>query len=59
VEQLGRPENLFEVKDNLAKARVVLNDISEMLKETKSLEEKLVELTKAEKRLLNKEKETA
>jgi hypothetical protein len=59
VEHLGRPENLFEVKDNLAKARVTLKDISEMLKETKNLEEKLVELTKTEKRLLEKEKETA
>jgi hypothetical protein len=30
-----------------------------MLKETKSLEEKLIKLTKAEKVLLKKEKETA
>jgi hypothetical protein len=59
VEHLGRPENLFEVKDNLAKARVVLKDISEMLKETKNLEEKIVNLSKAEKVLLKKEKETA
>jgi hypothetical protein len=58
MEHLGRPENLFEVKDNLAKARVLLKDISEMLKETKRLEEKLVMLTKAEKGLLKKEKET-
>ena len=58
VEHLGRPENLFEVKDNLAKARLLLKDISEMLKETKSLEEKLVNLTKAEKILLKKEKKT-
>jgi hypothetical protein len=33
--------------------------MSEMLKETKILEEKLVRLTKAEKRLLKKEKEMA
>jgi hypothetical protein len=59
VEHLGRPENLFEAKDNLAKARVVLKDISEMLKETKRLEEKIVNLSKAEKVLLKKEKETA
>ena len=57
LEQLGRPENLFEIKDNLAKARLLLKDISEMLKETKSLEEKLVKLTKAEKVLLKKETE--
>jgi hypothetical protein len=55
VGHLGRPENLFEVKDNLAKARLLLNDISEILKETKSLEEKLVNLTKAERNLLKKE----
>ena len=54
---LGQPEQLFEVKDNLAKARVVLKDISEMLKETKTLEEKIVKLTKAEKVLLKKETE--
>ena len=42
----------------LAKARVVLKEIPEMLKETKSLEEKLVKLTKTEKVLLTKEKET-
>jgi hypothetical protein len=57
LEHLGRPENLFEIKDNLAKARLLLKDISEMLKETKSLEEKLVKLTKAEKVLLKKETE--
>jgi hypothetical protein len=58
MEHLGRPENLFEVKDNLAKARLILKDLSEMLKETKSLEEKLVKLTKAETGLLKKETET-
>ena len=43
----------------LAKARVVLKEIPEMLKETKSLEEKLIKLTKMKKKLLKKEKETA
>ena len=58
VVHLGRPQNLFEVKDNLAKARLLLRDISEMLKENKRLEEKLVRLTKAEKILLKKEEKT-
>jgi hypothetical protein len=58
VEQLGQPEKLFEVKDNLYKARILLNDISEMLKETIRLEEKLVNLTQVEKTLLKKEKKT-
>jgi hypothetical protein len=59
VEVLGKPEYLFEVKDNFAKTRVILNDITEMLKITKSLEKKLVNLTKAEQKLLKKEKESA
>jgi hypothetical protein len=59
VEVLGKPEYLFEVKDNFAKARVILRDITEMLKITKSLEKKLVNLTKAEQKLLKKEKESA
>jgi hypothetical protein len=59
AEHIGRQEYLFEVKDNFAKARVVLRDISEMLQITKTLEKKLVSLTKAEQNLLKKEKETA
>jgi len=59
IEYLGGPEKLYEVKNYFARARLLLNDISEMLKETKSLEEKLINLTKAEKTLLKKEKETS
>jgi hypothetical protein len=59
VEYLGRPEYLFEVKDNLAKARVILNDITEMLQIAKTLEKKIVSLTKTEQKLLKKEKESA
>ena len=59
VERLGRQEYLFEVKDNLSKARVVLGEITEMLQITKTLEKKLVDLTKTEQKLLKKEKETA
>ena len=59
VERVGKPEYLFEVKDNLARARVVLRDITEMLQIAKSLEKKLVGLTKTEQKLLKKEKESA
>ena len=59
MERVGKPEYLFEVKDSLARARVVLRDITEMLKITKTLEKKLVDLTKTEQKLLKKEKESA
>ena len=59
MDRVGKPEYLFEAKDNLARARVVLKDITEMLQITKTLEKKLVDLTKAEHKLLKKEKETA
>ena len=59
MEVLGKPEHLSEVKDNLAKTRVILNDITEMLKITTTLEKKIVSLTKTEQKLLKKEKESA
>jgi hypothetical protein len=59
VDRVGKPEYLFEVKDNLAKARVVLKDITEILQIAKTLEKKLVSLTKTEQKLLKKEKESA
>jgi hypothetical protein len=59
VDRVGKPEYLFEVKDDLARARVVLRDITDMLKITKTLEKKLVDLTKTEQKLLKKEKESA
>ena len=49
----------FDNNSNLARARVVLRDITEMLKITKTLEKKIVSLTKTEQKLLKKEKETA
>jgi len=49
----------YDAKGHLANARVVLKDILEMLKETKALEEKIIDLTKTERRLLNKEREAA
>jgi hypothetical protein len=59
VDRVGKPEYLFEVKDNLAKARVVLKDITEILQIAKTLEKKIVSLTKREQKLLKKEKESA
>ena len=59
VEHLRASPYPFDAEPHLGKARVILKDISEMLKETKSLEEKLVKLTKVEKVLLKKEKKTA
>ena len=49
----------YDANAPLAKARVVLKDILEMTKETKSLEDKLIKLTKSEKKLLKKERKTA
>ena len=49
----------YDAKPYLEKARVALKDIMEMLKETKSLEEKLIRLTTVEKKFLKKERETA
>jgi hypothetical protein len=49
----------YDVKPYLSKARLVLKEISEMLKEIKTLEEKLVSLSVAEEKLLKKEKQTA
>jgi len=40
----------------LKQAGTILNGILEMIKETKALEEKLIEMTKVEKKLLKKEK---
>jgi len=58
VEHIRASPYPLDAEPHLAKARVILKDISEMLRETKSLEEKLVKLTKAEKMLLKKEKKT-
>ena len=49
----------YDANTPLSKARVVLKDILEMAKETKVLEEKLIRLTKSEKKLLKKERKTA
>jgi len=49
----------YDANTPLSKARVVLKDILEMAKETKALEDKLIRLTKSEKKLLKKEQKTA
>jgi hypothetical protein len=49
----------YDAKLYLEKARGVVKHIMELLKETKSLEERLVGLTKLEKRTLKKERKTA
>jgi hypothetical protein len=49
----------YDAKPHLAKARVILKDITNLLKEMKVLEKRLISLTKAEKRLLKKEREIA
>jgi len=48
----------YDAKPYLAKARVILKDISEILKEIKVLEGEIIKLTKLEKRLLRKEGES-
>jgi hypothetical protein len=49
----------YDANAPLSRARIVLKDILEMAKETKALEDKLIRLTKAEKKLLKKEQKTA
>ena len=58
VDQIRGSLYPYDAKAHLAKARVVLKDIMEMLKETKALEEKLIKLTKVERKFLKKERET-
>jgi len=59
VDHLRSSPYPYDAKPYLERARVTLKDIMEMLKETKSLEEKLIRLTKVEKKFLKKERETA
>ena len=49
----------YDAKPPLTKARMILKDIFEILEKTKTLEEKVIKLTKMEKKLLKKEKEDA
>jgi len=49
----------YDAKPQLAKARMILKDIFEILEETKALEKRVIKLTKAEKKLLKKERKDA
>ncbi len=59
VEHIRGSPYPYDAKPYLEKARAIIKDISEMLKDIKVLEEKLIKLIKAEKGLLKKEKEVA
>jgi hypothetical protein len=48
-----------KVKDYLAESRLILVNISDLIKKIKILEEKLINITEEEKKLMNKEKEIA
>ena len=49
----------YDAMPHLAKARVILKDISELLKKADVLQKRLIKLTKVEKKLLKKEREKA
>ena len=49
----------YDAMPYLAKTRVILKDISEVLKKANVLEKRLIKLTKVEKKLLKKEREKA
>ena len=47
----------YDAKPYLEKARIILKDIFGMLKEIKIMEDRLIEITKMEEKLLKKEKD--
>ena len=57
VDRIRRSPYAYDAKGPLSQARLVLNDILTLIKEAKALEDKLVGLVKAEKKLLKKERE--
>jgi len=59
VEQIRGSMYPYDAKPYLEKARAIIKEISEMVKDIKVLENKLFELIKAEKGLLKKEKKVA
>ena len=58
VEHIENSSYPYDAKAYIAKARGVLKQISDILKEIKSFEDELLAFTKLETKLLNKEKET-
>ncbi len=59
VEQIRGSIYPYDAKPYLEKARAIIKEISEMIKDIIVLENKLIELIKAEKGLLKKEKRVA
>jgi hypothetical protein len=59
VEHLKRSLYPYDANAPLSQARAVLKGILEMAKETKLLEDRLIKLTKTERKLLKKEQKTA
>ena len=59
VENLKGPKYYYSVKEGMAKARLALQEIFEMLQRTQDLEKRLLRLSNAERDLLKKEKQIA
>jgi hypothetical protein len=59
VENLKGPQFYYAAKEGLAKARLTLQEIFEMLQRVQDLEKRLLHLSNAEKGLLKKEKQIA
>ena len=59
VDRFKRSPYPYDAKGPLSQARAVLNDILALIKEAKALEDKLVGLVKAERKLLKKERDVA
>ena len=59
VDRLKRSAYPYDAKGPLSQARTVLTEILTLIKEAKALEDKLVGLVKAERKLLKKEREVA
>ena len=56
VDRIKRSPYPYDAKGSLSQAREVLNEILALIKEAKALEDKLVGLVKAERKLLKKER---
>jgi hypothetical protein len=59
VEQISHSPYPYDAKPYLEKARLVLRDVIALLKEMRTLEKRLLQLTKAEHALLRKERQAA
>jgi hypothetical protein len=59
VENLKGPQFYYAAKEGLAKARLALHEVFEIIQRAQDLEKKLLRLSNAEKGLLKKEKQIA